>query len=381
MKMKIDDELVSMCRLNEGNRNRLAGKFIQIRNRRGMAEKTDITVAFIGGSITQGYDAGKSECYARWVFEWFKKTFPGINVTYLNAGVGATGSYIGVHRVDSDVISRRPDIVFVEFSVNDSDAHLERDMDAYDSLLRKLWNSENEPAIIAIAMTKKSGESFQEYHRKIAKAYKLPMISYRDAVLYAIGNGTFAWSDISNDDVHPNANGHLFLAGLLIDYLQEVMKEAGNETGLFRFQPDLSKPFTLDKYAAATLIRPDSEGANGKILNSEGFSTSDAEFGNMGGYFILEKELVFEVNCRNIGILYSKLLTKGGNFAVFVDDSKKSELSADFSGGWGDYIEAEEVFSEATARTHIVKIVNTTPGETADSPVNKRIFITALAVS
>jgi lysophospholipase L1-like esterase len=387
--MKIDDEVVGMSRLNEGNKNRLAEKFLQGRKRPDRTKKNDITVAFIGGSITQRFDAEEHNCYARLVYDWFKEAFPAANVIYVNAGVGATGSYIGVHRVDTDVISHRPDFVFVEFSVNDTTDNLERDMDAYDSLLRKLWNCESQPAIIAVAMTEKNGDSFQEYHRKIVRAYKLPMLSYRDAVLYAIGNRTYQWSDLATDDIHPNATGHHFLASLIINFLQETMEGAGNETGLFRFQPDLAKPFTTDKYAAATLIRPEGCGvggenanlASGKIVNSEGCKSSTAKFGNMDGYFLVKKELVFEVNCRNIGILYGKLLKDGGDFVIYVDDQQKAKLSADFSGGWGNYIEAEEVISEATARTHIVKIVNTTTSKSPDSQGKKRVLITALAIS
>ena len=46
--------------------------------------------------------------------------FPDTEVNYVNAGIGATNSYLAVHRVDNDLLAHKPDVVVVEFSVNDS---------------------------------------------------------------------------------------------------------------------------------------------------------------------------------------------------------------------------------------------------------------------
>ena len=71
----------------------------------------DITVAFLGGSITQGCNATRQEnCYASRAYLWFKDTFSNININFINAGVGATGSIIGVHRVQRQVLDKNPDI-------------------------------------------------------------------------------------------------------------------------------------------------------------------------------------------------------------------------------------------------------------------------------
>lgn len=71
-------------------------------------------IAFLGGSITQapGY---------RVQFEkWFKRSYPEVPLSTINAGIGGTGSDLGVARVDEKVLSENPDLVFVEFAVNDA---------------------------------------------------------------------------------------------------------------------------------------------------------------------------------------------------------------------------------------------------------------------
>ena len=85
----------------------------------------ELVVAFFGGSITQGSLASSEEkCYAHIFFEMLSERYPKANFTYVNAGIGGTGSYYGAMRLDEDLLSHRPDLVVLDFSVNDVDAVL-----------------------------------------------------------------------------------------------------------------------------------------------------------------------------------------------------------------------------------------------------------------
>ncbi|MDE7234571.1 MAG: SGNH/GDSL hydrolase family protein, partial [Ruminiclostridium sp.] len=84
--------------------------------------------------------------------------------------------------------------------------------------------------------------------------------------------------------------------------------------------------------------------------------------------------LKFEVEAKNIGIFYGKLTTKGGTFDVVVDGTGANTINSDFPGGWGSYVEAEEVISFDETGKHTVEIVPHT-GEKAI------INISAIAVS
>lgn len=99
---------------NHGNLYRL--KKVMDRAKAGEA----LNIAFLGGSITQGSLSSKPElCYAYHVYEWWKKTFPQADFTYINAGIGGTTSQFGVARAEDDLLSKEPDFVIIEFSVND----------------------------------------------------------------------------------------------------------------------------------------------------------------------------------------------------------------------------------------------------------------------
>ena len=89
------DEMCRRAVLNVGNRARLANVMKRAQN------KEKITFGVIGGSITQGTGAQSSqETYAFRSMAWWVKAFPDAanKLVYVNAGIGATGSYIGVHR-------------------------------------------------------------------------------------------------------------------------------------------------------------------------------------------------------------------------------------------------------------------------------------------
>lgn len=349
----ITDRMIALSRLNVGNRARLAKVFKKAQ----AGEK--ITVAYLGGSITQGSSAGNDLCYARLTTDWLMEKFPSAEIEYVNAGIGATGSYIGVYRTDRDVLCHNPDLVFVDFSVNDTMENTQRNIASYDGVLRKLWAAESAPAIVTIAMTMDNGTSFQQYHSEICKAYDIPMISYKDAILDVIKNGHIKWTDISDDNIHPNVTGHKVLTEIITAYLQDVIDnldsiDTENES-------DFSAVYASDKYSTAELIIPE----KAEPVASEGWETKTDSFGNFGGYWRLRTSgdtegiapLTFEVEAKSVGVFYGRLVKGGSTFDVIVDGTVAKTIDSSFEGGWGNYVEAAEVIDFEECGKHTIEIV------------------------
>lgn len=350
----ITDRMIALSRLNVGNRARLAKVFKKAQ----AGEK--ITVAYLGGSITQGSSAGNDLCYARLTTNWLMEKFPSAEIEYVNAGIGATGSYIGVYRTDRDVLCHNPDLVFVDFSVNDTTENTQRNIASYDGVLRKLWAAESAPAIVTIAMTMDNGTSFQQYHSEICKAYDIPMISYKDAILDVINNGHIKWTDISDDNIHPNVTGHKVLTEIITAYLQDVIDNLDSIDT--EKESDFSAVYASDKYSTAELVIP--EKAEPKA--SEGWETREDLFGNFGGYWRLRTSdgnldgtspLTFEVEAKSIGVFYGRLVKGGSTFDVVVDGTVAKTIDSSFEGGWGNYVEAAEIIDFEECGKHTVEIV------------------------
>jgi lysophospholipase L1-like esterase len=339
-----------MCRravLNVGNTARLANVMKRAQN------KEAITVACIGGSITQGTGAsGSSESYAYRSMAWWVKAFPeaAMKLSYVNAGIGATGSYIGVHRLERDLLSQKPDVVIVEFSVNDTDPS--RDLESYDSLVRRILEQDNDPAVILLHMTQENGTSLFDTHRKIGEKYDLPMISYKNAVIPEINAGTFTWKDISPDNIHPNNNGHGIAAELLWSYYNSVLARLGSiDTADLSFT---AEPVGKDRYR-----NPDiKNSSNLTPLTNNNFTESEVNQSFPHGWSAEKPGFIsFEVTAQNIGILYQRTVDgKSGKYDVYVDGEVVKTLDGNFPNGWGNYAEAAEVFTGESSTAHTVAI-------------------------
>lgn len=339
------EDMIRRAVVNPGNTARLADAM----KRAQAGEK--ITIGTIGGSITQGTAASTTdERYANRALQWWAKAFPKAQLDFVNAGIGATDSYIGVHRVDADLLSKKPDVVIVEFSVNDTDAAL--NLQTYDSLVRKILQAENHPAVILLFTTQEDGTSLQDTHMQIGSSYNLPMISYKNAVLPEIEAGKFTWKDISPDNIHPNSVGHGIIGELLWCYFNSVYAKLDQiDTSDLTFT---APPVTRDLYAKGQLL--DSKTLTPKTMQGFEQAKVSNQFPNdwttkEGG------ELTFEVTGSNIGVLYYKTVDgKSGQYCVYVDDRLIQVLDGDFTGGWGNYAQAQQVYTSDTPSTHTVTI-------------------------
>ena len=183
----------------------------------------DVTVAFIGGSITQGAGAIpiNTQCYAYKTFCGFcELTGRGTddNVHYVKAGVGGTPSELGMIRYETDVLADgkvTPDVVVVEFAVNDEGD--ETKGECYDSLVRKILNAENRPAVILLFAVFADDFNLQERLSPVGRAYDLPMVSTRDTVLEQFyqkpGEGrVVSKNQFFYDSYHPTNIGHRVMA-------------------------------------------------------------------------------------------------------------------------------------------------------------------------
>lgn len=93
----------------------------RLKNCMQRAEKGEhLTIGFLGGSITQGSLATEHQkCYAYRVFKWWEEKFSDAEFSYVNGGIGGTGSCFGIARAVPDLLMYQPDVVIVDFSVND----------------------------------------------------------------------------------------------------------------------------------------------------------------------------------------------------------------------------------------------------------------------
>ena len=320
------------------------------------ADKGDkITVAFLGGSITEGSVASDDKnCYAYLTYRWWCSTFPDARIQYVNAGIGGTPSLLGVGRCNEDILDYEPDVVYIEFSVNDVD--LPNVSEIYEGLLRKVLYSKSNPAVVVINNGfYNDGRTVQDVHNKLASYYGIPAISIVDTLVACTLDGRIPIRDITPDDLHPNDRGHILLAGV-IRYVQDkiyneyldkridlklqnsVLSESADPGCTAHMLPAL----TGNSYE--TLHRYNSTNST-PVLN--GFRADERpieaiKIWERGGYLAEHTgdSIEYNINASTICVSFKRSLIKPAPIAkVFLDGAEVAILDANFDEDWGNKLE------------------------------------------
>ena len=95
----------------------------------------EVKIAYLGGSIT-AQPGWRPKTLAH-----IQKTFPTAKFSEINAAIGGTGSDLGVFRLKQDVLDAKPDLLFVEFAVNDGGAEPQQIFRCMEGIVRQTWRA------------------------------------------------------------------------------------------------------------------------------------------------------------------------------------------------------------------------------------------------
>ena len=224
-------EMIARSFLSAGNNARVQSFLRQARA--GEA----VTVAFLGGSITQGAGAVplQENCYARVCWDGLRARY-GENIRYIKAGVGGTPSETGLMRYDRDITrdgTVQPDLVVVEFAVNDAGDETEGVF--YESLVRHILAGPGHPAVILLFAVFADDWNLKRRLAPIGYRHQLPMVDVLEAVSPQFGdpeNRVITKRQYFYDVYHPSNLGHKIMADCLlylIDRLDNQQPEQERE--------------------------------------------------------------------------------------------------------------------------------------------------------
>jgi lysophospholipase L1-like esterase len=235
----------------------------------GGGAQTEVKVGYLGGSIT-AQPGWRVKSLAH-----FKQAYPGVKFTEINAAIGGTGSDLGAFRVQQDVLSKQPDLLFVEFAVNDGGAAPDQIIRCMEGIVRQTWRANPNCDIcfvytlvegmapgIAAGKFPRSASAME----KVADHYGIPTIHFGLEVSRLSQDGKLLWKSplpktpeekaalgdkvvFAPDSVHPHVEtGHqLYLAAI-----QRSLPAIGQASG----QPmkhELPAPLVADNFERATL--------------------------------------------------------------------------------------------------------------------------------
>lgn len=203
--------------------------------RRADAGET-LTVAFLGGSLTWGANGTDPErtSYRAHIARRLAARWPKARWNCVDAAIGGTGSRLAVFRFDRDVAACKPDLVFLDHTVNDGGpgaADPDR-LASCEAVVRRCVADLQVPTVFMVlaagdmVLGDIARQPIRAAHLEIAKAYGLPVGDAVALISQRIAGGMVQHAaiwDNPKDGCHPGNLGYALYAEAGWDALEKAV--------------------------------------------------------------------------------------------------------------------------------------------------------------
>jgi lysophospholipase L1-like esterase len=294
------------------------------------ATRDELRVAYLGGSITAAANSWRTL-----TTEHLRHRFPNTPLIEIAAGLPGTGSDLGVCRLERDVLRHHPDLLFVEFAVNDTNTAPERIERTLEGIVRQTWRADPRTDIFFVYTVSTPGlpdlqagnfPPAAEAMERVAAHYGIPSLHFGVEVARRVAAGSLVFKDANPDDartfsldgVHPTAAGHRVYFATLERALDVVFDASAPRPS------ELPAPLHADNWEHAQLREPDAAQLDGDwtLLESDDpnlRSISQALLPPTWRASSPGATLTFEFTGRTFGLL-GVAAPDSGEFRVTVDE-------------------------------------------------------------
>lgn len=256
-----------------------------------------LNIVFVGGSVTYGTGTSdpETQSYPAQFMEWIKSEYPDADINGYNVGVPSTGSRFANYRLQHDVLSHNPDLVFMMHSINDiyCDESNENASLQFESIVRNILQYNPKASIVGLFDTDNmqaaqyDADGFyrtSKVDNEVAQYYNIPTIDLGRALVESkidttkVVNGSIdmensGWYNYYSDWVHPNANGYAVFVDVIKHFWRNCMRSTDLNGGLE--DKTLPDPYNKALFGEAHYMTADSENTEVTSMNGFEISTSN----------------------------------------------------------------------------------------------------------
>lgn len=194
-----------------------------------------VNIVFHGHSVPSGYFATPRvdtfHAYPHLVHRGLNARFPFAVVNSIVSGIGGENSSQGAERFERDVLCYRPDVLSVDYGLNDRSIGLKKAEQAWKYMIEKALSHN----VKVLLLTPTWDNSFSESHseewtsliahtkqiRLMANEYQVGLVdSFAAFENYHVNVGEM--SDLLSWYNHPNHKGHEMIASLLLRWFSYI---------------------------------------------------------------------------------------------------------------------------------------------------------------
>ncbi|MGV3556614.1 SGNH/GDSL hydrolase family protein [Larkinella arboricola] len=190
-----------------------------------------INLVFHGHSVPAGYwhnhEVHTLESYPNLVLVELKKQYPYAVINVIVTAIGGENSVKGQERFERDVLVHKPDVLFIDYALNDRGAGLEKAKEAWEKMIQSALARNIKIILLTPSPDQRvdilaPGNPLEQHTSQIVKLAETHQIGLVDSY------GQFKTVTAKGDLVkymshvnHPNLAGHQLIAGELLKWFRK----------------------------------------------------------------------------------------------------------------------------------------------------------------
>ncbi len=290
------------------------------------ARNESISLVFLGASITMAYRIELQYQFLTAVKQYIENTYGATNVHIHNMGTPGVPSLHGLYRSYTELEEKNPDLIVIDYSVNDQKSTPYRD--SYESLLVRCLSLPTEPAVFSFFVQTSDGYTCAPQMAAANQHYGIPYVNIGSWIMEDIQNGLLKWEDYSYDDRHPGPLGHTWIGRHLVDFL------------------------IATKTAPATPVPFPAEGLYDRSFSTLKFITT--EWKNQPDCQM--EPLIMTTYCKSLFLVYDIGITaEFGNLQITVDDTETHIIDSSRVHEW-NHIHEDILYLSRKSQMHEIRI-------------------------
>lgn len=190
-----------------------------------------INLVFHGHSVPAGYFktpvVNTLGAYPYQVLKVLKEQYPLAEINIINTSIGGENAEKGATRFEQDVLSHRPDVIFIDYVLNDRGLGLERAKIAWEKMIQMAQSKGIKVILLSASPDQRvdimDTNSVLDQHgqqvQTLAKVHQLGFVDSYGLFRAHVKTGT-SISELMSQVNHPNEKGHALIASELIKYFK-----------------------------------------------------------------------------------------------------------------------------------------------------------------
>jgi len=190
-----------------------------------------INLVFHGHSVPSGYfktpDVRTFEAYPFLVLEGLKNQYPNAVINSILTSIGGEHSEQGQKRFKKDVLIHKPDVLFIDYALNDRNIGLEKSQVAMEKMIRMALKKNIKVVLLTPSPDLtvdilKPGNVLEQHSNqliKLAEKYKIGLVDSQGAFRNLAKSGEDLKSYMAQSN-HPEKKGHMVIANEILKWFK-----------------------------------------------------------------------------------------------------------------------------------------------------------------